>query len=227
MNLQEVNVTKIEIHNIKELSDDCYSVCAFCDKIVRIQKFNFYSCQKLSGKNFYCPFCLRNNHHHRSSRNILGFSFRGILGYYYNKIYLKNPKKLYFSQIKKIIENHQSMGLQNPVLNYDPLTFMWYADFNKIGNKKGHAPYSELKETTNLIFKSLRFQDHLDLLNIPNIEDKMFVKFEEAFDLFYQQRKRPKDRRFLIPTLVGLDKSENEEFFEDTRSFVKNWMVLK
>lgn len=223
MNLQEVNVKAIENETGHELSDNCYRVCTFCDKIVKTNKYNSKSCEKLGGNKFFCPFCLRNNHHYRSGRNVLGFSYRGIIGYYYYKLYNSNPPKIYFSQLEQLIEKHQQIGLQNPILSYDPSVFMWYADFNKIGCAKYKAPFSEFKEISNLIFASFDIKTHIN----PYIEKFVLEKFQKSIDLFYEQRKRPKDRRMLIPTLSGTFRiTENNEFFETTRNFTRNLLVL-
>jgi hypothetical protein len=223
MNLKEVNVTTIETETGQEISDNFYRVCAFCDKIVRVQAHNFKSCENLGGNKFYCPFCLRNGHNFRSNRQILGLSFRGIFGFYYYRLYDASPKKMYFCQLESIIDKHRNIGLQNPALNYDPSIFMWYADFNKIGNHARKAPYSEVKQSIKLMIESF----NLNLNTGVKIEDNMLSRFTKAMDLFYEKRQRPNGRRMLIPTLNGFVHSKNnEEFFESTRNFVKSSMIL-
>lgn len=223
MKLQEVNVEKIEPQNNQELADNFYRNCDFCDKIVRVNPCNFDSCQKLSGNNFFCPSCLRHNHHHRSSRNILPISYRAIIGYYYYSFYSSKPSKMYFSQIEIFIDKHQNFGLQNPVFTYDPFLFMWYINFNLVGVDSRKAPYAEVKETIMGMLDAFELKKHMG----DHARTGMLNRFQKAVDLFYEKRKRPKDRKMLIPTLVNLVPQDKNEFFETTRDFTKNLFVLK
>jgi hypothetical protein len=222
MNLQEVELTTINSKTENELSDSCYRVCNFCDKIVSVHSYNFKSCEKLSGKKFFCPFCLRNKHHFRSSRNVLGFSFRGIIGYYYYDLYEPKPSKIYLSQIERLIEKHQNIGLQSPVLSYDPSVFMWYLDFNQIGIGKSKAPYSEVQEIITLLLETFNLKKYVSY----QTEEAMHQKYQNAINVFYEKRKRPKERRFLIPTLRGLV-NYHGDFMDKTRDFVKKFLVIK
>jgi hypothetical protein len=61
----------------------------------------------------------------------------------------------------------------------------------------------------------------------PTVEPDVWEKFNKALKLFYEQRKRPKGKRMLIPTLVGSVVQEKDAFFEQTREFVKTSLVLK
>lgn len=224
MNLQEVNITTIETETGQKLFDTSYRVCAFCDKVVRASSYNFKSCENLAQGKYYCPFCLRNNHHYRSSRHVLGFSFRGIIGFYYYRFYAINPRQMYLTDLESLIEKNANLGLQSPVLTYDPSIFMWYADFNKIGNHKSKAPYEDLQEIVKMMICNFNLKGYVTL----EVENSMLSRFQKAMDLFYQKRQRPNNRRMLIPTLNGLVHSaKNEEFFDSTRNFVKNCMILK
>lgn len=223
MYLQEVNIEKIDSHKQDELIDNFYRNCNFCDKLVRVSAINFNSCQRLSGSNFYCPFCLRHNHNYRSARNILPLSYRAIISYYYYRLYGSKPSKMYFSQIDSFIEKHQSFGLQNPVFSYDPSIFVWYVNYNFIGTDSRKAPHSEVKEVILAMLDSFELKKHLG----DHARSGMFSRFEKAIDIFYEQRKRPKDRKILIPTLVNLVPHEKNEFFETTREFTKNHLVTK
>lgn len=219
MNLLNVNVTTIENETGQELSDTCYRVCAFCDKIVRVHALNFVSCEKLSGNKFYCPFCLRNNFHHRSNRHVLKMSMRGIIGFYYYKFYKETPKIIYLCELNAMIDKHRNYGLQNPTFSYDTSNFMWYVDFNKIGNHSRKAPFTEVKET---LTSMLNCFDMKKLIG-ANKEEDMVARFTKAFELFYEKRQRPQKRKALIPTFNGiLHTKNNEEFFNCTRNFVKN-----
>lgn len=223
MNMNQVNITKIKIQNIKELSDNIYRICNFCDKSVRLNLNNLDSCQKLSGTQFYCPFCLRHNHQQRLSRHVLPISFRGIIGYYYYQFYLSDPPKLYYSQIKSFIENHKRVGLQSPVFYYDDSNFMWYLNFNHIGNHQNKAPYSEVKRNISSILSCFK----IDTIMPQFVHDAMYKKFDKAIELFYQQRKRPKNKKTLIPTLDGISSSAKNDFYEDTRNFTESDFILK
>jgi|688.fasta_scaffold17329_4 hypothetical protein len=223
MNLQEVNVTTIETEADKSVFDKSYRICAFCDKIVRVCSQNFQSCDKLSGNKFYCPFCIRHSHNFRSSREILPMSFRGIIGFLYYRYYDANPRTLYLGQLESMIESHHTIGSNNPAFSYDPANFMWYLDFNKIGNHSRKAPFDEIKLTTKLIFDVFDLKHYLNLQK----EEVLYSRFEKAMSLFYEQRIRPTDRRLLIPTLNGIVSSKNnEEFFETTRNFTKSSMII-
>lgn len=223
MHLQEVNIEKIHSENSSELSDNFYRNCFFCDKLVKITSLNCNSCQKISGSKFYCPFCLRNNHHHRSSQNILSFSFRAIIGYYYYRLYNVRPHKIYLSQIENFIQKHENFGLQNPVFSYDPSLFIWYVNFNLIGQGPRKAPYNEIKETILVMLDSFELRKKLG----DHARSGLYHRLEKAFDLFYEKRKRPKDKKILIPTLVNLVAYEKDDFFEKTREFTRDLLILK
>lgn len=223
MQVRDVEVKKVEAQTDNELSDTVYRVCVFCDKVVRVNGQNFQSCLNLSGKKFYCPVCLRNNHHHRSSRNVLIFSYRGIIGYYYLKFYAANPQKMYLNQIESYIDLHARYGLQNPVFAYDPHTFLWFVDFNKVGNDPRKAPFEEVLKTMESAFLAFDLKGRIGTYQA----DSMWTKFEKAATIFYEKRKRPKDRRMLIPTLHGIVHQEKDEFFDATRDFVRNHLVAK
>lgn len=223
MQVHEVEVTKVDAKADNELSDTFFRVCVFCDKVVRVNPSNFKSCLNLSGKKFYCPFCLRNNYQFRSSRNILPLSFRGIIGYYYHRLYDVTPQKIYFCQIEKMIERHAAIGLQSPALAYDPNTYLWFADFNKIGTGSNRAPFDEVVAALKSSYGTFDLKTRIG----PTVEPDVWEKFNKALKLFYEQRKRPKGKRMLIPTLVGSVVQEKDAFFEQTREFVKTSLVLK
>lgn len=223
MKVNEVNITKIKVQNTDELSDNIYRICCFCDKSIKLNLNNLGSCQRLSGSKFYCSFCLRHNHNHRPARHILPISFRGIIGYYYYQYYLPDTSKLYYSQIKSFIENHKRVGLQSPVFYYDDSNFMWYLNFNHIGNHQNKAPYSEVKRNISSILSCFK----INLMISQFAQDAVLKKFEKAIELFYQQRKRPKNKKTLIPTLDGISLSDKNYFYEDTRNFIETDFVLK
>jgi hypothetical protein len=222
MKIKEVNITKIKTINSEELSDNVFRICNFCDKPIKLNLNNLNTCQNLCGKDCFCPFCIRFNHHHRHSRHILPFSYRGIIGYYYYKLYLSNPPEIYYSQIVDIIKKHKSIGLQSPIFYYDEDNFMWYLNFNLIGNQKNKAPYSEVKRVVGQMLNCFK----LNTVISPFAQDHMQKKFDKAIELFYQQRKRPKNKKTLIPTLEGTSSGEKSSFYEQTRSFTYFDFVL-
>jgi len=223
MQIQEVKISKIQANSGKELADHFQCVCNFCNKIVTVYDHNYGSCYGPSRKKFYCPFCLRNNHHFRSSRHILPLSYRAIIGYYYHSFYDASPHKIYFSQIEDFIKKHENTGLQSPVFSYDPSTFLWYIDFNRVGNGYKKAPFKEVFQITELMIECF---DIKKLIN-SDAEESMKIKFQKALELFYQKRKRPKDRKMLIPTLENLTNHEKNDFFEKTRNFTRGCLILK
>ena len=70
-------------------------------------------------------------------------SYRGIIGYYYHKHYLNRNAhhKLWHSNIELFINKHVEIGLSNPVFCYDPTTFLWFVDFNRVGSTGKKIPY--------------------------------------------------------------------------------------
>jgi hypothetical protein len=223
MQVKDVQVTKVETNSGNELAEACYRVCVFCDKVVRVTGTNFQSCAKLAGNKFYCPFCIRNNFHYRTSRNVLVMSFRGIIGHYYYSQYNNSYRRMYFTELERLVERHSFVGLQNPVFNYDPHTFLWFLDFNRIGSDRHKAPFEETMETTKKIYEIFDVKTELALY--PHNE--MWSKFEKAIVAFYEKRKRPKNKRMLIPTFHGILHSEPEDIFDASREFVRSFMIPK
>jgi hypothetical protein len=220
MKVQDVKVTKVDANTDNELTDTFYRVCVFCNKLVRVSPHNFKSCIKMSGGNFYCPSCLRNNFHHRSSRNVLIMSYRAIIAYYYHKLY---PEKMYCYQIKDCLYKHEKIGLESPVMSYDPESFLWFVDFNRIGDDRWKAPFKEVLVTAKDTL-------HAFALNFwcgGNVEEETWNKFEKAMTLYYEKRKRPKGRRMLIPTFAGSTIKEKDDFWNTAREFTKRNLNLK
>ena len=224
MQKRDVEVRQVDSDTGHEFSDNFYINCAFCEKLVKITPVNFHSCSNL-GNNSYCPFCLRNKFNYRDNHNVLILSFRGIIGYYYHRMYRTKPTKLWVSQIEDMIEKHVEIGLSNPILSYDPSTFLWFADFNRIGSYKHKVPFDEIQVTLEQIFDTFDVQGNISLYAETNI----WKRFDEAFKLFYKQRKRPKDKKKLIPTFAQIITSnlDNEDFHEQTRNFTKISLMIR
>lgn len=197
---------KIKIVKIKENSD-INTFCSYCEKSFSITGLNYCFYKKINNSKIYCPFCIRNKHHHKSCRNILPFSFRSIIGYYF---YKKNMN----DEIKNIIKKHKLIGLQCPVLSYDEETFMWYLNFNHIGNKKEFS-FIEVKNVLKNIFKTFEINKKIN----EQAEKNFWNKFDKSLDLFYFQRKRPKNKKFLIPTIEDTSSINERNFLEKIKNF--------
>lgn len=203
-----------------ELSDNFYRNCTFCEKFMKITPTTFDSCKNIGG-NLYCPFCLRNNHYFKDNHNILIFSFRAISGYYYYRLY--KSKKIWVAQIENQIENHARIGLNSPVLSFDPHTLLWFANFNKIGTDAHKAPFDEVIMIIESMFDVFQVKDYI----YPQARNILWDRFSKAIKLFYKQRKRPKERKMLIPTFSEIICPESEEFYEQTRTFDKTKLLVK
>lgn len=219
-----VELTKIE-GNEESLSNTYYQICNFCDKSIKVTPVNESAIKRLSSKAAYCSFCLRNNYHFRSSQNVLMMSYRGILGFYYYRFYFAEPRTMWVNQLQTMIDKQALVGLQHPAFNYDPTTFLWFIDFNKVGNNSTKATFDSVLNTVKSMFDLLDV-DHNCKRYFIQPSNALWEKFSKALMLFYQQRKRPKDRRMLIPTMHGLMPNINEDFFEETRYFCKSNMIL-
>lgn len=206
-----------------ELSDNFFRNCTFCEKFMKVTPINFDSCRNIGGSS-YCPFCLRNNHHFKDNHNILIFSFRAISGYYYYRHYRCKPHKMWVAQIESQIERHIQIGLNNPVLSFDPHTLLWFANFNKIGVNTYKAPFDEVLMIMEKMFDVFEVKDRIS----PQARDMLWDRFSKAAKLFYNQRKRPKERKMLIPTFAQIVfPAESEEFYEQTRTFDHTKLLVK
>jgi hypothetical protein len=223
MQVQDVEVAKIET-NKSELSDKMFRICLFCDKVVSVHPGNFASCSNLSGTHFYCPFCLRSGHHYRSARNVLIMSFRSIIGYYYYRIYHEEGSKwlFYLNDLERYISDHVDAGLENPVFNYDPETFLWFIDFNRVGKDSYKAPFDEVLQTAEKIYRCFEAESYTSQF----ASTSMWNKFSTALTLYHEKRKRPKGKRKLIPTFSDV-LNEKPEFWNLTRNFTRNSLNVK
>jgi hypothetical protein len=168
---------------------------------------------------------MRHNFNYRSNCNILILSYRGIIGYYYFELYKNNKNnrnKIWLNQIKDMIDQHIVFGLKNPTFFYDPDTYLWFLDFNKIGKSQKKIEIEHVLETNKKIIQCFKLPYMVDA---TFAETDMLNKFEKAIKIFYQQRKRPKDRRILCPTLSGII-NRSSCGFEKTRKFNPEKMTL-
>lgn len=215
----DVDLKVVNSSGASEFSDTFYRNCTFCEKLIKITANNFQSCNNIGGSK-YCPFCLRHNFHEANSCNVLVFSFRGIAGYYYYRLYRNAVPKLWLSQIENYLEAHALVGLQNPTLTYDPHALLWFANFNKIGSGS-KAPFDEVIQTIRSCFDCFQLKKH-----IPFAETPLWERFEKAIKLFHEQRNRPKNKKLLIPTLSQITQ-DSEILYEDTRNFTRAELAVK
>jgi hypothetical protein len=151
-------------------------------------------------------------------------SFRGIIGYYYWGLYRCDFKKsIWYSEIKNLIDFHVALGLQSPVFYYDPSTYLWFVDFNRIGKGNKKVPIEEVKS----VIKSILMTFNLNIRAHAS-EDEVWKRFEQAINLYYSHRKRPKDKKMLIPTLIDICGNQyKDDFWEKTRSFSPANFIIK
>ena len=215
----EINVINEDTGN--ELSKKFHMYCSFCEKLAYVNNLNFNSCKNI-GDNKYCPFCLRNGFQDKNQNNILIFSFRAVIGYYYHRLYRCRPIKLWLSEIEDMIDNHQIVGLNYPALSYDPQTFLWFADFNQIGKSK--SDFGELCQTAKLMFDVFKVNKHVYFCQ----ETQVWEKYIKAIELFHTKRKRPPTRRMLIPSFRDSGaRTEDNDFWDLTKNFVESNMAVK
>jgi hypothetical protein len=223
--VSQVALEKLTSSLSGELSDLFIRQCGFCCKKID-SNFTAYSiCQKMSGEEaFYCSFCLRNGFNHKGKKDVLILSFRAIFAHFYYSFYL-NPtadKKMWLMEINDYIEAHKKAGLTNPAFEYDDETFLWFIDFNKIGNSKKRIFVQEIYKTILNILMTFNFYE-----NIPDmILHVFFQKYKNAIDEFYARRFRPENKFMLIPTLSNCG-VQNRISSDKSRNFCINLMKYK
>lgn len=205
----ETHVQKIENLPNGELADTVASQCSFCEKLVTTSTEYFLFYKKFGHDKFFCPFCLRHQFYQKHAKNQLLLSFKGIIGYYYICLYYdEHRRKLYKNQLADLITNHVKIGLVNPVFAYDPETFLWFVDFNRVGTSKHKVPVEEVHFTVEQIIESFRMKEL-----VPQVDDDKFAdKFADAVTQFYETRHRPKDKRILVPTFLNCGVTEQIDF---------------
>lgn len=149
-------------------------------------------------------------------------SFRGVIGYLYYKKYDEDGT-LFYNQISQMIDNHVMAGLQNPVFSYDPTTYLWFVDFNRVGRGKRKAPYEEVDRTFHHMLNAFS----LEKIFYEKLKQEAGERFSKAIRQFYETRKRPRDKRMLIPTLQGLSVEKKVEYHDACRNFTKSDFILK
>lgn len=204
-----VSDAKIEHYSTDtEIAKKYIKYCFFCNKECKITKEQDKLSENFSLNNeFYCNFCLQHNFHNKWNRDILLLSFKGIFGHFYYNDYL-TLKSLWISQIEDFISTHAEVGLQNPVFLYDPESFIWFINFDKVGESKKRIPLKEVLKTIINILTTF------NLAETTSIElSSLYFKYKNAIDSFYKKRHRP-DQKILIPTIAY-----NNDTFERIKNF--------
>jgi hypothetical protein len=217
--MNNVTVKLIPVQkNGKELAENIYRRCGMCEKEQMVPAAQKSASERLCGNGkFFCNFCLRNGHYTRNNRHILMFSLRSIIGYYYHQAYL--AKRMYLSELEDYIATHQRIGLLNPLFNYDPDTYLWFVDFSRVGNSKRKIKVEEVLKTVVNMFACFNLPQNIIDVKVS----KFYSKVEEAIMNFHTKRHRPKNRRIMLPTLVGCIEDRNPAL-ERYRNFVPKMM---
>lgn len=225
--IRQVQLNPLEPEPSGELSDTIFRKCFFCEKSCQIMPEQSHLIQKLSGPgSFYCSFCLRNNFNTKNSRNTLILSFRSIIGYLYFQNYLHSAdrNKIWISEIETYIFSHEQAGLVNPLFTYDPTTMLWFVDFSKLGHSKKKVLLEEVLKTVASILVSFNLWRTVPTLNTT----VLFQKYQNAINLFYNSRRRPENKKMLIPTLTGCGVLDPKIFsFDGTRDFIFDDLEIK
>lgn len=223
-------IAHVRIDNIKEdlkdsLSKESYCECYFCGKIIHLTGEFVDLLERLTGIYYHCPFCVRHGFHQKRSKDVLIMSFRGIIGYYYYGVFLKEySPAIYLSDIHSMIRSHQAAGSINPVFMYDPDTFLWFVDFSKVGKGKKKIGIEHVLKTVINILACF----NLGKIVVGFKTSTLYQKYEEAILKWYELRQRPKGVYFLSPSLIGCSAtitggtSSNGYSFsiEETRDFL-------
>lgn len=199
-------------------------VCNFCGTqvlMIRSRKNNY---SNIYGKEkFFCNHCIRHNFNNRSNSNVLILSFKGIIGYYYHAFY-RSKNTMFYEDVSEHIQKHKEVGLKNPIFSYDDNSYLWFVDFNKIGNGNRKIAIDEILKTIIEILATFNLRRYIDGI----MEHAVYKKYNEAITEFYQKRTRPADKRILSPTLVkcGATDMTKENPIELTRDFTPEQFIL-
>lgn len=185
------------------LAKDCYKICNFCNKTFFCPTKQKYLREKLfHDSNFYCNFCFRNKFRKNKSPVVI-FSYRPIISLYYKELYVKS-NKLWLSQIQNYIKDHQSIGLANPLFNYDPETYFWFIDFSCVDDKI----FEDIVKVHEKILSTFNLSKHLSEKTATKID----CKFKTGLQAFYNNELLNK---FLIPSLGKIPEYPDHDALTD------------
>jgi hypothetical protein len=189
--------------------------CVFCEKTVSIYKEEYDQTRSIGHGHYFCPFCIRNGHHHQDAiLHTLPLSFRGVIGYYYWQLYINPSRAIYLSEIESCIREHVQMGLQHPAFSYDPETLNWYINFRLIGKTKHKLPLKTVHDNIDFILETFGIKKRVPQLNVQMFQEK----FNKAITLYYEQRQRPKEKKLLCPTFVNCGTFRHDMDFESIKT---------
>lgn len=213
--IYEVQLKPIILPESGELSDNIIRKCNFCGKNCNYNQDQIKILQKLTEDNeFFCNFCIRNRFNTKLNKDVLIFSFRNIIEYFYSQKYLNGiDDRMYLSEIDDAIKLHQQVGLLNPIFFYDPESFLWFVNFAKVGDGKKQISLDSVFETVFGIFSAFDIKDKINGLDATDY----LAKYEDAMSAFAQKRFRPKDRQILSPTWKSQIKLKNNFVLDDLK----------
>lgn len=161
---------KSEIKIKKSLKNDLllykFDKCSFCNKS-KLDYMYYYDLQKkLSKKDFFCNFCLRNNFN-KNTKNIMILTFEPIIKRYNN---LSLRKKITSWHFQEIINSHKNAGLLHPAFYYDEESYKWFVDFSKIDDNKKLPIKSVFENILNILvcFNTSEFKININYERILN-----------------------------------------------------------
>jgi hypothetical protein len=184
-----------------ELQDDSAFIsrrCDFCTKETQINNRTHQMLQSIvKGKKFFCPFCVRYDLHTKKQRHVLIISLRAMIGYLYYMRYTGRVPDLYFSQLRDMVQTHVSIGEMNPVFSYDPESFCWFIDFNRVGKAPHKIPLVAVLHTVIEMITAFNPYEH-----IKDFKSHKYInRFIDSLNEFYNSRRRPVDKPICAPTL--------------------------
>lgn len=223
MKIQQINISGFSNDLDQAFNARAHLLCEFCGKSTTISPLSRILVDKLSKKNLdFCSFCIRNDLTSRNNRHTLILSFRSVFGYLYYHDYKIKKKTLFFSQLEDLISSHEKAGLTNPVFKYDPETFLWFINFEKVGATGRKIPVVEVHKTILNILACFNLYE-----TVTNFRLHLFYKkYAEAIDDFYKKRSRPVGKTILSPTFHQCGVIETKDLpLEKTREFNPKDMV--
>jgi hypothetical protein len=205
--IKKVTIVDVPVDGDLSEGTRVMGTCNFCEKNTIFTKNLRRYCEQIVGPDLegqnrlFCNFCLRNAFYKtKLTRNILILSFRSIIGYYFYCFHncAKQPS-MWLDEIKGFTELHIKLGTQNPLFRYDPETFCWFVDFNKVGTTKRRMPVEYVLETILDIMSAFGLYEHIR----ESSPVSLFEKYKDAVLDFHHHRRRPVGQKILAPTLFG------------------------
>lgn len=226
VSISQVQIKPIPFLSSGELSDKIFRKCHFCEKNCELIENQSELIDRLSGPGkFYCSFCLRHELNNKGNRDVLIFSFRSIIAYFYfqNYIQTNNGHKLWISQIEDYIEAHCRIGYLNPLFLYDPETLLWFVNFSKVGNSKKKIPAQEILKTIGHILTSFNLSETIPEMGYNSV----YLKYKEIIDFFNRKRFLPNNQHMFVPIITSDFVEKKVTFQNKMRNFVFDDLKIK